>query len=71
MDDRQRSLAAVVVVLAVIFFIILVVGAYIAGRKIISPVPDTGAIRIIFLSPTPQVLPSVKSQLTPADEQTP
>lgn len=53
MDDRQKTLAAVAIIIGFIAIVIVIIGVVISGRKIISPIPDAGAIRIIFVTPTP------------------
>jgi hypothetical protein len=53
MDDRKKTLAAITIIAGFVLLVALVVGALLSGRKIISPVPDDGAIRIIFVTPTP------------------
>lgn len=53
MDDRKKTLAAVTILIGLVLLIAIIVGALLSGRKIVSPVPDEGAIRIIFVSTTP------------------
>lgn len=53
MDDRKKTLAAVTIVVGFILLVAIIVGLLVSGKKILSPVPDEGAIRIIFVSPTP------------------
>ena len=53
MDDRQKTLAAVTIIIGFIAIVIVIIGVLISSRKIISPIPDAGAIRIIFVTPTP------------------
>lgn len=53
MDDRTRTLAAITVIVGVLLLVALVVGVMVSGNKVLSPVPDDNAIRIIFVSPSP------------------
>lgn len=53
MDDRTRTLAAVTVIVGVVLLVALIVGLLVSGNKVVSPVPDDNAIRIIFVSPSP------------------
>lgn len=52
MDDRRRTLAAIAILVGFFVLIALVVGVLFSGKKILSPVPDEGAIKIIFVTPT-------------------
>ncbi len=63
MDDRKKTLAAITIIVGVLLVIAIVVGMLISGKKILSPVPDEGAIRIIFVTPTP--IPTVAVTPTP------
>ena len=53
MDDRKKTLAAIAIIIGVVVLIVVAIGAILSGGSIISPVPPDGAIKIIFLSPTP------------------
>lgn len=53
MDERQKTLAAVTIVIGFIILVVLFVGALISGKKVISPVPEGSAIKIIFVTPSP------------------
>jgi hypothetical protein len=64
MDDRKRTLAAITVIIGFLVIVIVVIGAVASSRKVISPIPDDNAIRIIFLSPTP--IPVVTTTPVPA-----
>ncbi len=63
MDDRRKTLAAITILVGFFLIIAIIVGVLVSGKKILSPVPDEGAIRIIFVSPTP--LPAVSVTPTP------
>lgn len=65
MEDRQRTLAAATIVIGLVVFAIVLVGVFITGKKIVSPIPDEGAIKIIFISPTIQPLSLPSATQTP------
>lgn len=67
MDDRKRTLAAVTVIIAFLALVAIVVGAVVTGKKTLSPVPEEGAIKIIFTTPTPT--PTIEP--TPATSASP
>lgn len=77
MDDRNRTLAAVTVIVGILVLVALIVGVLVSGKKVLSPVPDDNAIRIIFVSPsplptlsqTPSGTPSVSGKPTPTKKQ--
>lgn len=56
MDDRTKTLAAVAIIIGFIVLVVLIVGAFMSGKKVVSPVPEEGAIKIIFVTPTPNVV---------------
>ena len=80
MDDRRRTLAAITVLIGLVVLVIIVIGILVSGKKVVSPVPEEDAIRIIFVSPSPVVLmsstptgsptPSVKSKSTATPKPT-
>ncbi len=53
MDDRRRTLAAITVIIGLLVLVSIVVGVLVSGKKILSPVPEDNAIKIIFVSPSP------------------
>ena len=65
MEDRQKTLAAIAIIIGFIVLVILVVGALVSGKKIVSPVPEEGAIKIIFVTPTPTIAPIPEETATP------
>ncbi len=69
MDDRRRTLAAVTVLAGFVALVVIGVGAIVSGKKVVSPVPDEGAIRIIFITPTPTQ--SATPSATPTVKTTP
>lgn len=71
MDDRRKTIAATTIIVGVGALILIVIGVALAGNKTVSPVPDEGAIKIIFVSPTPVVIASPSASLTPTKVATP
>ncbi|MBI5614191.1 hypothetical protein HY947_04670 [Candidatus Gottesmanbacteria bacterium] len=57
-EDRSRTLAAVTVIIGAILIVVLVVGIVLTRNTLVSPVPESNAIKIIFLTPTPSVIPA-------------
>lgn len=57
MDDRTKTLAAVAIIIGFIVLVVVIIGAFMSGKKVVSPVPEEGAIKIIFVTPTPAPLP--------------
>lgn len=68
MDERQKTIAALTIIASVCVLVIIIIGILISGKKVISPVPDEGAIKVIFISPT--MVPVVAEE-TPTPESTP
>lgn len=73
MEDKQKTLAAITIIVGVVVLIIVIIGAFVSGKKIVSPVPEEGAIKIIFITPTPTVIPTpaTTSSPTPTKKVTP
>jgi hypothetical protein len=65
MDDRKRTLAAITVIIGFLVLVSVIVGVLMSGKKVLSPVPEDNAIKIIFVSPSPIPLPS--ATLTPTE----
>lgn len=66
MDDRRKTIAAITLIVIVILFVFLVVGVLLTRKMpVVSPVPEEGAIRIIFVSPTLTPTPSAAVTPTP------
>jgi hypothetical protein len=67
-EDRNRTLAAVTVIIGAVVLVVLIVGIIVTRNTLVSPVPESNAIKIIFLTPTPasstrpSVHPSVKAR---------
>ena len=72
MDDRRKTIAALTIIVGVIVLVVVIVGVVVSSRKVVSPVPDEGAIRVIFISPTsvPGVMtsPNDATQSAPASQ---
>jgi hypothetical protein len=67
MDDRRRTLAAITVLVGFLVLVAIIVGVLVNSKKIISPVPEDNAIRIIFVSPTfaPEVTATPSANTNP------
>ncbi len=52
MDDRRRTLAAITVIIGTLVLVAIIVGMLVSGKKVLSPVPEDNAIKIIFVSPS-------------------
>jgi len=63
MDDRTKTVAATGIILG-LFLLIVIVAVLLTGKKVLSPVPEEGAIKIIFLTPTPIGMASPSATLT-------
>lgn len=64
MDDRRKTIAALTIIVGVIVLVVVIVGVVVSSRKVVSPVPDEGAIRVIFISPT-----SAPGVMTPSSDR--
>jgi hypothetical protein len=64
MDDRMRTLAASTVIIGFLMVVAIIAGLMLSGRKVISPVPEDSAIKIIFISPTETEIPVASSSPT-------
>jgi hypothetical protein len=65
MDDRKRTLAAVTVIIGILVLVSIIVGVLMSGKKVLSPVPEDNAIKIIFVSPSPMPVVSASPVLSP------
>ena len=70
MDDRRKTLAAITVIIGFLVLVAIVVGVLVSGKKILSPVPEDEAIKIIFVTPTPAASPSPTETPTPTKKPT-
>lgn len=80
MDDRRKTAAAITLILIVLALIVFGIIAIAMRKKaVVSPIPEEGAIKIIFvtLTPTPPLSPSftptptVKPKVTATPKSTP
>jgi len=71
MDDRKKTLTAIAIIIGFFVFVIGVVGVVISRKKVISPVPEDNAIKIIFITPTPVPVASVSATPKPSTTPTP
>ncbi len=71
MDDRRKTLAALTVILVGVVFVVILIGVLLSGKKVLSPVPEDSAIKIIFVSPSPAPIVTVDSTPTPSEKVTP
>ena len=69
MDDRKRTLAAITVIIGIFVLVAIVVGIVVSNKKVLSPVPEDDAIKIIFISPSP--VPPISSTPTSTPTTTP
>ncbi len=73
MEDKQKTLAAITIIVGVVVLVSIIIAALVSGKKVVSPVPEEGAIKIIFITPTPTVVPtaSITVKPTPTKKATP
>lgn len=64
MEERTKTVAAITILVGIVVLIVIVVSIMLSGKKVISPVPPEGAIKIIFISPTPIPPVSASSSAT-------
>jgi len=69
MDDRTKTVAATGIIIGILFIVVIIV-VLLTSKKVLSPVPDEGAIKIIFLTPTPVTMasPSATGTVTPTSK---
>jgi len=65
MEERTKTIAAITILVGFVVLVIVVIGIIISGRKVISPVPAEGSIKIIFISPTPIPIVTASASATP------
>jgi len=69
MDDRRRTLAAITVIIGVLILVSIVVGLLVSEKKVLSPVPEDNAIKIIFVSPS--TIPTLTPAVSPVPTKKP
>lgn len=60
MDDRRKTIAALTIIAGAVVLTVIIIGVFVSGKKTVSPVPDEGAIRVIFMTPTPVDIPTLE-----------
>jgi hypothetical protein len=55
MNEKRGTMPAVFLLAGVIAAVIFIINLIIGTQRIVSPVPDEGAIKIIYLTPVPTV----------------
>lgn len=66
MDDRRKTAAAITLILIVLTLIVFGSIALVTRKKtVVSPIPEDGAIKIIFVTLTPTLPPSPSQTPTP------
>jgi hypothetical protein len=71
MNERTRTLAAITIIVGFVLLLIIIVGIILTGKKVLSPVPEEGGIKIIFMTPSPPPaggLASPTATLTPTQK---
>jgi hypothetical protein len=69
MDDRTKTIAATGIIISFFLFVVIIVVVMLTGKKVLSPVPEEGAIKIIFLTPTQGApVASLSATLTPTSK---
>jgi len=68
MNERARTLAAITIIVGFVLLLIIIVGIILTGKKVLSPVPEEGGIKIIFMTPSPIPLASPTATLTPTQK---
>lgn len=53
MEERTKTIAAVAILIGIAALILIIIGVVVTGKKVVSPVPAEGTIKIIFITPTP------------------
>ncbi len=54
MEERTKTIAAISILIGVAALILIIIGVVVTGKKVVSPIPTEGAIKIIFITPTPK-----------------
>ena len=52
MEERTKTIAAISILIGVAALILIIIGVVVTGKKVVSPIPSEGAIKIIFITPT-------------------
>ena len=66
MEERTKTIAAIAILVGIAALILIVIGIVVTGKKVVSPIPDEGAIKIIFITPAPSpTAPTATATATP------
>jgi hypothetical protein len=66
MEERTKTIAAIAILIGIAVLILIVIGVVVTGKKVVSPIPDEGAIKIIFITPAPaSIMPTATVSATP------
>jgi hypothetical protein len=66
MEERTKTIAAIAILVGIAAFILIIIGVVVTGKKVVSPIPDEGAIKIIFITPVPSpTVPTATVTATP------
>lgn len=70
MEERTKTIAAIAILIGIAFLILIIIGVVVTGKKVVSPIPDEGAIKIIFITPAPSIpVPTATTTATPKTNQ--
>lgn len=66
MEERTKTIAAIAILVGIAALILIIIGVVVTGKKVVSPIPENGAIKIIFITPAPSIpLPTATLSATP------
>jgi hypothetical protein len=66
MEERTKTIAAIAILVGIAALILIIIGVVVTGKKVVSPIPDEGAIKIIFITPAPSpTVPTATATATP------
>lgn len=65
MEERTKTIAAIAILIGIAALVLIIIGIVITGKKVVSPIPTEGAIKIIFISPTIETTPTATVTATP------
>jgi ABC-type sugar transport system permease subunit len=63
MEEKTKTVAAVTILIGFVVVVLVVIGIVLSGKKVVSPVPPEGSIKIIFITPT--MIPVATTSATP------
>lgn len=65
MEERTKTIAAISILVGIALLIIIVIGVVVTGKKVVSPIPAESSIKVIFITPTPEIIPVASVTATP------